>query len=75
MAIYKYKQFIEQEDNSAFDALIQPDNRAPWPGIYRCHVCGREIAVAAGNILPQESHPQHKPRKEPIQWQLIVSHH
>ena len=74
MALYKYPQFITQTDNQAFDQLQAPSNPAPWPGIYRCHECGHEIATAQGHALPPQNHHQHRAGLGPIQWRLAVSH-
>lgn len=74
MALYKYSQFIEQTNDPAFDALTQPGVAAPWPGIYHCHGCGHEIAIALNHTLPSQNHHSHKPGLGPIQWRLIVSH-
>jgi hypothetical protein len=73
MALYKYEMFLQPSQDDAFDRLTEPGVAAPWPGIYRCHVCGHEIAIAAQHTLPSQNHSQH-PNREPIQWRLIVSH-
>ena len=73
MALYKNKDFFEWVDDKAFDQLTSGGNAAPWPGIYRCIVCGHEIAIAGGHILPAQNHSQH-PAGKPIHWQLIASH-
>lgn len=74
MALYKYTAFIAQSDDTAFDQLNEPSTSAPWPGIYRCHACGHEIAIAQGHTLPPQNHHQHRPGIGRIQWRLIVSH-
>ena len=74
MALYKYRDFIEHSDDGAFDKLNEPSTAAPWPGIYRCHACGHEIAIAAGHTLPPQNHHQHSPGLGRIQWRLVVSH-
>ena len=74
MALYKYPTFLSQTDDAAFDQLNEPSTNAPWPGIYRCHACGHEIAIAGGHTLPPQNHHQHKPGLGRIQWRLIVSH-
>lgn len=74
MALYKYPQFIQKSDHAAFDQLQFPGVVAPWPGIYRCHACGHEIAIAQNHVLPAQNHHQHKPGVGPIQWRLVVSH-
>lgn len=74
MALYKYSQFLEKSDHAAFDQLQDPGTPAAYPGIYRCQVCGHEIAIAAGHVLPPQNHHQHSPIQGPIQWRLAVSH-
>lgn len=74
MALYKYQQFIERSDDPAFDKLLQPNTAATWPGIYRCHACGHEIAIAMGHNLPPQNHHQHASGSGPIQWRLVASH-
>jgi len=74
MALYKYAEFIEISKDAAFDQLNVPSTAAPWPGIYRCHVCGHEIAIAQGHTLPPQNHHQHAYGAGPIQWRLVVSH-
>jgi hypothetical protein len=74
MALYKYSVFMQASNDAAFDQLNQPGTIAPWPGIYRCHACGHEIAIAAGHILPPQNHHQHAYGQGPINWRLIVSH-
>jgi len=73
MALYKYKEYMEHSDDGAFDKLVEPGILAPWPGIYRCHVCGHEIAIANGHTMPPQNHHQH-PNRLPIQWRLVSSH-
>ena len=74
MALYKYADFLEPSQDAAFDRLNDPSTAAPWPGIYRCHACGHEIAIAAGHTLPPQNHHQHRPGLGSIQWRLVVSH-
>lgn len=74
MALYKHKAFVEPSDDPAFDKLVAPNTDAPWPGIYRCHACGHEIAIALGHNLPPQNHHQHAVGIGPIQWRLVVSH-
>lgn len=72
MAQYKYTQFLNVSDSMAYDALSSPGVAAPDAGIYRCHVCGHEIAIAKGHVLPPQTHHQHRPGDGPIQWRLTV---
>jgi hypothetical protein len=74
MALYKYAVFLEVSTDAAFDQLNDPGIAAPWPGIYRCHVFGHEIAIAAHHALPPQNHHQHSPGLGRIQWRLVVSH-
>jgi len=74
MAIYKYAVYIGPSTDAAFDQLCEPGTPAPWPGIYRCHGCGHEIAIAATHTLPQQNHHQHTAQQGRIQWRLVVSH-
>jgi hypothetical protein len=74
MALYKYSTFIDKSDDDAFDKLLAPSTAATWPGIYRCHACGHEIAIAQGHTLPSQNHHQHAAGLGAIQWRLVVSH-
>jgi hypothetical protein len=74
MALFKYKEYMEPSQDKAFDTLLQPSVAATWPGIYRCHACGHEIAIAQGHNLPPQNHHQHAPGIGPIQWRLVASH-
>jgi hypothetical protein len=74
MALYKYDVFLEKSTHEAFDQLSAPGTAAPYPGIYRCHACGHEIAIAGGHTLPSQNHHLHTPFQGPIQWRLAVSH-
>ena len=56
MALYKYEVFLEKSQHEAFDQLSSPGAAAPYPGVYRCHACGHEIAIAAGHVLPPQNH-------------------
>jgi hypothetical protein len=74
MALYKYGVYLAVSQDAAFDQLNNPNTPAPWPGIYRCHACGHEIAIAQGHHLPPQNHHQHRPGVGGIQWRLVVSH-
>jgi hypothetical protein len=74
MALYRDARFLTISDDQAFDSSLEPSTSAKWPGIYRCRVCGHEIAIAQGHTLPPQNHHQHGPGLGPIRWQLIVSH-
>lgn len=71
MALYKNAQMLKQSSDAAFDQIHAPGVAAPYAGIYRCAVCGHEIAIAFGHTLPPQGHSQH-PLGRPIQWQLAV---
>jgi hypothetical protein len=74
VALYKLPNFLEKSEHEAFDQLWMPGTQAPYPGIYRCHARGHEIAIAAGHVLPPQNHHQHTAIQGPIQWRLAVSH-
>ena len=74
MALYKYSTFISLSEDKAFDTLLEPGVAATWPGIYRCHGCGHEIAIARNHTLPSQNHHQHTTSQGSIQWRLVVSH-
>ena len=74
MALYKYDVFLEKSEHAAFDELYSPGVQAPYPGIYKCHGCGHEIATATGHKLPPQDHHQHTANQGSIQWRLVVSH-
>lgn len=72
MAYYKYPQILRKLDNGEFDKLYSPATYAPWSGIYRCEVCGKEAVSTDGKPLPPQNHHQH-PQGQPIRWRLIVT--
>lgn len=72
MALYKHGAFLTQNQHQAFDTLLPPGSDASNPGIYRCAVCGDEIGIAKGHVLPPQNHHQHAPGQGPIRWQLLV---
>lgn len=74
MALYKYGPFLEKCEDAAFDQLLVPGVIAPWPGIYKCEVCGHEVGIAQSHTLPAQNHHQHPYGKGPIRWRLVVSH-
>jgi hypothetical protein len=74
MALYKYDIYVTKIDDAAFDTLLEPGSAATWPGVYRCHACGHEIAIAQGHALPSQNHHQHTQVLGRIQWRLVVSH-
>jgi hypothetical protein len=73
MAYYKFSQFLEQNDDQAFDLIHQPGSSAPYSGIYRCEGCGHEITSVAGRTLPPQNHHQHTGNQGTIRWRLIIA--
>lgn len=72
MAQYKYPNYLNQADSTAYDTLYGPGDNCPNSGVYRCETCGDEIASNRGNPLPPQNHHQHGPNAGPIRWKLIV---
>lgn len=72
MACYKYPQFLQSNNHQNFDNLHSPGEKPPDSGIYRCEVCGDEIAANKGQPLPPQNHHQHAYGQGPIRWRLIV---
>lgn len=72
MAVYKYAKYLEDSDDSEFDANHEPGNEAPVAGIYRCMGCHREIAIAEGHTLPPQDHHQHTSQQGTIRWRLVI---
>jgi hypothetical protein len=73
MAIYKYPAAVEQIAGAAFDEVLPSGFHLSISGIYRCAVCGDEIAANKGDPLPPQNHHQHYPGLGPIRWQLTVA--
>jgi hypothetical protein len=74
MVLYKDKSVLQHTDHAAFDAVHEPGQDAPNPGLYRCLGCGKEIALAQGHKLPPQNHHQHSGNQGRIRWQLAASH-
>jgi hypothetical protein len=73
MALYKHKRHLDESDARAFDLLEAPDSVAPNSGIYRCEMCGAEVACKKSHRLPPGNHHVHaEDLSGPIQWRLIV---
>lgn len=72
MAMYRYKQFLSESVDKAFDDLHKPGQPVPHSGIYRCHGCGREIAANEPDPFPPQNHHQHTQAQGHIQWRLVV---
>lgn len=73
MAWYYYEQFLRKAtQHAAYDTDKPPGHAADFAGIYRCMGCGREIGIAAGHILPPQTHHAHTEQQGAIRWRLIV---
>ncbi|MFC3651296.1 hypothetical protein ACFONN_07060 [Dyella humi] len=72
MALYKNANYVEKNDDKAFDATHEPGVQAPYAGIYKCITCGSEIGIAQGHVLPPQGHHPHAAGLGPIKWQLAV---
>jgi hypothetical protein len=72
MAQYKYSQYLNKSDHSAYDTIHNPGAACPDSGIYRCEACGDEVACNKGTPLPPQNHHQHAAGQGPIRWKLIV---
>src|SRR6266566_4233355 len=70
MAMYKYGNYLQQNNHSAFDSVHTPGTGTPDSGIYRCEACGDEVASNKGNPLPPQNHHQHSPGLGAIRWRL-----
>lgn len=73
MAVYKNADSLQQSTHHAFDIPKPPGYITQYGGIYRCTVCGRELAACAGVALPGEENHVHAPGMGPIVWQLLVA--
>jgi hypothetical protein len=72
MARYKHKEFLVQDDDTAFDPDHRPGAAPQHSGIYRCMGCGREIVAEQDREFPPENHHQHTTQQGAIRWRLIV---
>jgi hypothetical protein len=72
MATYQDQPNVIRVQHAAFDEVFAPGQIATHPGIYRCVVCGHEIAIAGTHILPPQNHHQHAAAQGPIRWKLLV---
>jgi len=57
----------------AYDSIYDPDEAAPYPGLYRCVGCGEVIALARGRHLPPQDHHRHSSTQGSIRWRLASS--
>ena len=78
MAQYKYGSYLSKGNSDEYDAEYSPGDTCNNSGIYRCKVCGDEIASNKGNPFPPQNHHQHSAGSGPIRWKLLgrvaVSH-
>jgi len=72
MAEYKFGNYLNHSDNSAYDARYAPGTQTMNAGVYRCVACGDEIGIAKGHTLPPQNHHQHAVGVGKIEWQLLV---
>lgn len=72
MVLYKYAKFLTATEYAVFDVLEHPGSPTPHSGVYRCEVCGREVASNEGELLPADNHHQHAPNQGEIRWRLAV---
>jgi hypothetical protein len=72
MAQYKHSRYLKQNNHSEYDQKYSPGSQVHNPGIYRCVVCGIEVAAAKGHTLPPGNHHQHAADAAGIEWQLAV---
>jgi hypothetical protein len=70
MAMFKDSANLHLATDPQFDQVHNPGITAPHSGIYRC-ICGHEIAIARGHVLPSQSHP-HPVSSGKIRWKLLV---
>jgi hypothetical protein len=71
MAYYRYRQFLQQQNDSEFDEVHHPGAKTPTSGIYRCESCGLSITAVHDQELPPQNHHQHSTLL-PILWRLVV---
>ena len=72
MALYKFSQYLQASQNTAFDADHNPGATTPHSAIYRCMGCGREIVSEHSKPLPPQNHHQHTYAQGAIRWRMIV---
>jgi len=72
MALYKYAQYLKQDQHTEFDATYGPGQDCLNSGIYRCEGCGKEIASNKDNPFPPQNHHQHNQNQGSIRWKMIV---
>ena len=69
MALYKNLDFLTEfkSEDKAFDVTYKAGQKG-YSGVYKCTLCGNEIAIAENHTLPN----QHTECSSPV-WQLIVA--
>lgn len=72
MAVCKYREFLEYNDEAVFDQIYDPGTATSYAGIYRCMGCHREIGIAGNHTLPPQGHHTHAEHQGPIRWRLAV---
>ena len=72
MVLYKDRQYFTHHHSPDFDRKHNPGEVTPHSGIYRCEVCGNEVASNAGSPLPPQNHHLHRVPTLVIQWRLIA---
>ena len=70
MAFYKYPRAFTPSKSKAFDLVFEAREPAPYEGIYRCTICGREAAVPQGHELPADH--SHTSQRGYWRWRLIA---
>ena len=73
-ALYKYSQYLQQNNHAAFDQIYEPATTTPYSGIYRCEGCGLCVTSVKDHPLPPQNHHQHNYQQGRIRWRLIVTH-
>lgn len=70
MAYFKYPRLLSRSQSKAFDMIFEAHDIAPYEGIYRCTICGREAAVPQGHELPADH--SHVTQRGYWRWRLIA---
>jgi hypothetical protein len=70
MALFKYDRFLAPSPAKAFDMVFEAHEPAPFEGIYRCIVCGREAAIPQGYEFPADH--SHTTERGYWRWQLVA---
>lgn len=54
MPYVKSKSDVQESSDPLFSQEFDPGHRDPTAGIYRCTLCGHEIAIAGDKVLPPD---------------------